>query len=380
MTARAPDYRIVLQAIQSGYDGRTCWVHGRAGAIPGDPPSVVLTMQRLLLSESDVFYALHEMRTDDLGHSWQGPQAHEAGLGRRQESGGVVACICDFTPAWHTVTGRLLGTGQVARYIGDRLMPGPRPRETAYAVYGAAAHTWSPWRTLEMPGGREGRFFSCGAGSTQRLDLPNGELLLPFYSHGSDESYSSVAVARCAFDGVTLRYLEHGTEHTVRIGRGMHEPSLALLGDRYYLTIRNDASGYVTSSADGVHFAEPIPWAFDDGTDLGNYNTQQHWVSHTAGLFLVYTRRGANNDHVFRHRAPLFMAQVDPDRLCVIRGTERVIVPERGARLGNFGVVHVTPQETWVTACEWMQPTGCERHGSNNAVWVARLQWELPNL
>jgi uncharacterized cupin superfamily protein len=36
------------------------------------------------------------------------------------------------------------------------------------------------------------------------------------------------------------------------------------------------------------------------------------------------------------------MAQVDPTRLRVIRKTERVLVPERGARLGNFGVNLVT--------------------------------------
>ena len=66
-------------------------------------------------------------------------------------------------------------------------------------------------------------------------------------------------------------------------------------------------------SDDGLQFAEPKPWTFDDGAELGSYNTQQHWLAHSDGLFLVYTRRGANNDHIVRHRAPLFMAQVDPD-------------------------------------------------------------------
>ena len=113
--------------------------------------------------------------------------------------------------------------------------------------------------------------------------------------------------------------------------------------------------------------------------ELGNYNTQQHWVTHSEGLFLVYTRRGLNNDHVFRHRAPLVMAQVDPERLCVLRETEQVLVPERGARLGNFGVTNVTPEETWVTVAEWMQPRGCEKYGSDGSVYVARIRWERPN-
>ena len=53
-------------------------------------------------------------------------------------------------------------------------------------------------------------------------------------------------------------------------------------------------------------------------------------------FFLVYTRRGADNDHIMRNRAPLFMAQVDPVRMQVLRGTERVLIPERGALAGEF--------------------------------------------
>ncbi|MEI2722625.1 MAG: hypothetical protein V9H26_03485 [Verrucomicrobiota bacterium] len=37
-----------------------------------------------------------------------------------------------------------------------------------------------------------------------------------------------------------------------------------------------------------------------------------------------------------RHRAPLFMAQVDPTTLRVLRRTEKVVVPERGAELGQL--------------------------------------------
>src|SRR5690606_33589465 len=92
-----------------------------------------------------------------------------------------------------------------------------------------------------------------------------------------------------------------------------------------------------------------------------------------------YTRRGANNDHVFRHRAPLFMAQVDPQRLCVLRDTEQILVPERGARLGNFGVTDFNEHETWVTVSEWMQPKGVEKYGSDGSVYVARIKWNKKN-
>ena len=374
--AHRPTYTLQLDVVHSGFDKRTCWVHGRACAIPGDPALVVLTMQKLLLSGSDVFYALNEMRSADCGETWSGPVAHEAALGRREEGDGIVACICDFTPKWHAHTGRLLGIGQVARYLDNSIMPDPRPRHTAYSVYDSATRQWTPWAVLAMP--NEDKFFSSGAGSTQRYDLPSGDILLPIYFKPGGQCYAA-AVMRCSFDGTVLRYVEHGSEHTVDDPRGLCEPSLTRFQDRYYLTLRNDVCGYVTSGHDGLHFDPPRPWTFDDGSELGNYNTQQHWVTHRDGLFLVYTRRGADNDHVFRHRAPLFMAQVDPDRLCVLRGTERIIVPEHGARLGNFGVCDVNENETWVVVCEWMQPVGCEKHGSDNRVYAARILWDRPN-
>lgn len=236
------------------------------------------------------------------------------------------------------------------------------------------------------------RFFSCGAGSAQRFDLENGDILLPIYFMPRSEACKKdhryrAAVARCRFDGTQLIYLEHGTELEAPDPRGMGEPSLTRFQGKFYLTLRNDVRGYVTRGEDGLHFEPPRPWRFDDGSELGNYNTQQHWVVHSEALFLVYTRRGLNNDHVFRHRAPLLIAEVDPDRLCVIRATERVLVPERGARLGNFAVTDVTPGETWVTVSEWMQTWGpnpfdyrvCQRYGSDNAIFAARIFWERPN-
>jgi len=381
---RTPDFHIRLDTIRSGFDKKTCWVHARAGVVPGSSPAVVLTMQKLLLTGSDVFYALNEMRTDDLGRTWSGPRAHDATLGRREEAGGVVVAVCDFTPKWHAGTGKLLGIGQTVRYRNNRVMA-VRSRETAYAVYDPEARLWTPWETLKMP--PQEKFKNAGAGSVQRYDLPDGNILIPIYFKKPEGRQYSVTVLRCSFDGRKLRYLEHGSEHTVPVERGLCEPSLTRFRGRYFLTLRNDRAGYVTRGEDGLQYAEPKKWRFDDGRELGNYNTQQHWVTHGDGLFLVYTRRGAKNDHVFRHRAPLFIARVDPEKLHIIRRTERVLVPERGARLGNFGVTRVNERETWVTVTEWMQTRGPNPHdytipmkyGADNAVFAARILWDSPD-
>jgi hypothetical protein len=377
------NYRIQLDTIHHGYDGQSCWVHARSGTIPGPTPSVVLTMQKLLLTGSDVFFALNEMRTDDLGKTWSGPTEHSATLGRREEPGGVTVAMCDFTPKWHAKSGKLLGIGHTVRYRDGKVIPGV-DRQTAYSVYDAAARTWSPWTTLAMPD--SAKFQSAGAGCTQRLDLPNGDILVPIYFKSWEQKQNRVTVLRCSFDGATLRYLDQGNELVTPIERGFVEPSLTRFHNRVFLTLRNDRAGYVCSSEDGLHFSEPQVWRWDDGTELGNYNTQQHWVTHSDGLFLVYTRTGANNDHVFRHRAPLFIGQVDPEKLRIMRSTERILVPERGARLGNFGVNNVNENETWVTVTEWMQTWGPNfimrqdnPYGADNSVYAARILWEKPN-
>ncbi|MEX1039393.1 MAG: sialidase family protein [Pirellulaceae bacterium] len=378
-----PQYELTRDVPTRLFDGKKCWSHPRAGIVPaagtGRQPRVVMTMNTLDLSGSDVFKAMHGLHTDDLGQTWTEPKPQEALAVRHETLDGQKrpVAVSDFWPTWHAPTQTLLGTGHTVVYTPDWKVPHPRPRHTAYAVYDAAQGQWQAWRKMPLP--EDPKFHNAGAGCTQRYDLEDGTILLPFYFQPPGKN-SHVSVARCSWDGKTLTYLEHGQEMAVEDKtRGLHEPSLTRFGGTFFLTLRNDRQGYVTRSRDGLDFEPLRPWQFDDGSDLGNYNTQQHWVTHAGGLFLVYTRRGADNDHVFRHRAPLFMAQVDPDTLRVIRETERILVPERGARLGNFGVTRVSDDETWVTVSEWMQPKGVEKHGSDGSVFVARIRWDRPN-
>jgi hypothetical protein len=385
-TPAVVDYTVTLDVIREGYDGVHCWVHPRAGIVPnprGGPPSVVLTLQQLWLKGSDVFGPLNEMRTDDLGRTWSGPIEHAETLGQRAEPNDVTVGACDFWPKWHAASGKLLGIGHTVRYR-DNAVIRERPRETYFSVYNPAGRSWTPWKTLVMPA--EARFYNAGAGCVQRVDLPGGDILLPFYFKAPGETDYRTAVARCRFDGATLSVRTIGSELALKGGRGLYEPSLATVAGRFFLTLRNDTAAYVATSSDGLNFGAPRRWTWDDGSDLGSYNTQAHWVTHGDALFLVYTRRGAGNDHVTRHRAPLFMAQVDPERLVVLRATERILVPEQGARLGNFGVTEVSPNETWVTVAEWMQGNPPMRiippenpWGANNRVYAARIRWDQPS-
>lgn len=392
-----PLYEIDLTVAREGFDGKMCWVHARAGVLPseqGKEPLVVMTLQKLDISGSDIFYALNEMRTVDGGLTWTAPEELES-FSRvpftwRDESD-LEITVCDFWPRWHPRSNTLIGIGHTVVYQ-DNLVKPVRPRGIAYAIYNPNQGNWSDWRTVKLPD--ESRFENAGAGCAQRYDFPNGDLLVPFYFKEPEGNQYSTTVMRARFENGEIRYLEHGSELTVPVKRGLYEPSITKFADRFFLTMRNDDHGYVAVSHDGLTFSTPKRWRFDDGTDLGNYNTQQHWVVHSEAIFLAYTRRGANNDHVTRHRAPLFIAQIDPETLQVIRSSEQVLVPEYGARLGNFGVTKISESETWVTVTEWMQSSSKEARtrdrvdrdsvrlrdrGANNRVWVAKIKWNQPN-
>ena len=377
------NYQLSLDVATKLFDGKKCWSHPRAGIVPAagenNLPRVVMTMNSLDLSGSDVFKGMFGLETNNLGESWTKPQELEPLKPRFEMIDGDKRpiAVSDFWPRWHSASKKLLGTGHTVAYTPEWKVTNPRPRHTAYSVYNAKTGKWSDWQKLQMPD--DPKFYNSGAGCVQRYDLEDGTILLPVSFHPVGKN-SRVTVCKCTFDGKTLKYLEHGTELELNDDtRGLGEPSLTRFNNTFYMTIRNDKKGFVTRSSDGLHF-EPIrPWTFNDGSDLGSYNTQQHWVKHSDGLYLVYTRRGANNDHVFRNRAPLFMAQVNPEKLCVMRETEQILVPERGARLGNFGVTDISPEETWVTVSEWMQPKGVEKYGSDGSVFVARIHWKNPN-
>jgi hypothetical protein len=386
--AAAVDYAIQLDAPLRHYDKEFIWFHPRIAFVPADcgagvppaspPPLVVMTLQKHLHVD-DFYSGLYYMLSRDMGKTWAGPfEPKELAWDERAE--GEIISHCDVTPGWHAPTRKVIAIGSRIRYSRDgrQLEDKPQSRAGAYAVYDPQADQWTEWRTLEMPD-PGGKFHGAMPGCVQWLIEKNGRILLPIYFNGADspDRYSAT-VLRCTFDGATLAYVEHGDELSLDVERGLCEPSLATLNGTYYLTIRNDQKGYVTSSTDGLHYAPIKPWTFDDGADLGSYNTQQHWVTHGGGLFLAYTRRGANNDHIMRHRAPLFMAQVDTERLCVIRATERVLIPERGATLGNFGAANIAENESWVTVSEGIWDEKALERGAKGDTFIARIQWALP--
>lgn len=383
--ARSADplpYDVELQVVRQELSPDFCWFHPRAAAIPGlgrdGGPAVVLTLQKHLRA-SDHYSGLYFLRSDDLGRTWTDPVLPPE-LDWQPESEMVDVAVCDVTPGWHPQSRRLIAIGTKLRYSksGEQWLDRPGSHQCAYAVYDPQTGAWQTWKMLDLPD-VQGRFHLVAPGCVQWLVRPDGTLLVPCYFKGAAGTDYAVTVLHCRFDGQTLTLIEHGDELTMTGGRGLAEPSLAFFGGTYVLTIRNDAGAFVTTSEDGLHFAPLSPWRFDDGSDLGSYNTQQHWLVHSEGLFLAYTRRGADNDHIFRHRAPLFLAQVNPKTLTVLRRTEQVLIPERGVPLGNFGACPISPEESWVTDAEYILSAEPHPRGGDGSVFVARVRWAAPN-
>lgn len=372
-------YNSSIQTILTRHEGEAgdfYWFHPRATAIPGKaggPPAVVMTISRHL-GASDHYSGLHVMHSADLGRTWTPPAAAPELDWVRD--GSVDIAVADVTPGYHAPTGKVIAVGAQVRYDcgGEQLEDTKRAHQTAYAVYDPGTGSWTRWKRLEMPS--DERFDFARNACAQWIVAPDGTLLLPFYFGESAKVPWSITVAQFAFDGREATYLRHGTELHMREKRGLGEPSLVECRGRHFLTIRSDDRGYVASGRDGLAFDPIKPWLFDDGAELGSYNTQQHWLAHGGTLFLIYTRRGADNDHIVRHRAPLFMAEVDQDRLCVIRSTERVLIPARFGELGNSGAAPITDAQSWVTVSEgWVDSKFKTLPGTESRTLIARIAW-----
>lgn len=377
-TQPSPDYSIENSTIATS-PADWHFAQSRAALLPVNPPRIVITTQQIQTNGPHDYRDLLLVQSSDFGGTWSPPTRIES-LARRHEADNTDRVIGDPCPQWHAATHKLLVTGKTFGFR-DGATEDRSLERVAYAVYDPATDRWSDLHTLTLPPTDHANhpILEPNAGCCQRVDLPDGQTLLPVrYRASADNPAYTSTVARCRFDGATLTYLDHGSELTIARDRGLYEPSLCHFANRFFLTMRADHAGFVSASDDGLHFSEPREWTFDDGQPLGSYNAQQHWLVHGDQLYLAYSRRDASNANVFRSRAPLFIAQIDPQRLCVLRSTERVLMPNTGLDLsGGFGVAEISPTEIWVTNSELNYPKN--RANEPNHILLARIRWPKSN-
>lgn len=372
--------KVTLRSNRDG-NGKT-WFHPRACMIPGPEGKRIALMTLQEIGGSDYFGPVHWMISEDMGRSWTEPEPIPA-LGREvvPEHPGLKAAVCDVVPQYHPQSNSILALGHVVFYKGDYFAK--KEQLSRYPVYVTRAPdgTWSPRKILEWDDPRTTHIYSNNCG--QRVVLPNGDIQMSF-TFGPEANNRMVAGVRAGFDGETLRILKVGPALHNPIGRGLLEPSVTQWNGNFWLTMRaEDGHGYVSVSEDGLNWEPKSAWCWDDGSPVKMSTTQQHWLNHHERLFLVYTRKDPRNTGVIRWRSPLWVSTVDPERRCLIRSTEQVVLPlvgdgveepDKVALMGNFHVTNASAEESWVTVGEWMP-----RNNYRGDLLLARLRWSRPN-
>ena len=293
-------------------------------------------------------------RTDEAGYEW----------------------VPTFHWKYHKKSGNWLGIGHLLRHKDKRLDNHVEHLAITYSVYNAAEKSFSPWKSFQIK--IDGVEKPCVAYG-QRVDLENGDILLPFSAvknFTGSKSLRWCGSVLCTFDGKDLKPQKTSNVFTNPVPRGFGEPSMTYYKNNYYMTLRaQDGFSYVVESRDGMDWSEPQPWSWDDGTSIPMNQTMTKFLTHSDGLYLVYTRITKDNGNVFRNRAPLFLARLDVEKMCLIRDSEQIIFKNKGLPIGNFNIYEVSPLESWVTVPEW------DRSGRDIPcdVLLGRIIWSKEN-
>lgn len=357
--------RIDNEIILHGRKNNIAWFEPAIGVIPGTKRKLPQVFVRATYLTGNDIGPQFFLKTDDLGKTWSNPVLCQNWVKVPMEND-------VFEEPWfglfyHKQTEKFIAighthfvqdAGQSTSFKNERHYTSPELKGSiVYSLWNHERSDFGPWERMILPQDLNLGIYYNG----QFHEQDDGSILIPGYyissqpAAGNQRPVRGVTILKCSFTGTDLRFIEHGSIHTIEEARGLAEPSLVCSEGKYYMTVRHDLRAYVTSGKDGLHYDELKTWRFDDGTDLGNYNTQQKWLKHNDTLYLVYNRKSELNNGVFRSRAPLFMAEVDTERLMVRKNTERIVFPEKGARMGNFNIAGITDNESWVITGEWLQ-------------------------
>ncbi|MCC6423938.1 MAG: exo-alpha-sialidase [Phycisphaerales bacterium] len=351
---------IQRQVLLQGRRNNQCWFSPTIVAIPSSGGlRVVVTVHQL--SGND-YGPLHTIVSGDMGRSWCSPFQSQ-NLFKIPLEDDVFESVHSFGMMHHRKTGRTFGYGGTVftrdRNINPLFKTEWFVREYAMKLSGAfawwddARGDFEPWKKFDAPQIRTSEKYAHVFGMDQCCERADGSILMPMTEARADRS--------CGV-GTMIVELGSGSPVVTKVGgvfgEKFAEPSIVEFDGRYLMTIRSEARDgrmYRAASRDGLQWTDLAAWSWDDGSPVETANTQQHWMRLGGALYLVYTRKSELNNGVFRFRAPLYMAQVDPNRMQLIRSTEQIVFEEKGARMGNFSICSISENEAWIVTGEWLQ-------------------------
>ncbi|THF76242.1 sialidase family protein [Cohnella fermenti] len=367
--ASAADYRIdPIRIYENDGSNHFWWSHTRCASIPdqgdnGGPAILCTASQDPDDNLTDVFYDIAYTISTDLGDSWS-PYAVIPQFDWKTLPNGYDGMLIDPVPVYHALSGKVLLLGMAQSYDANFAKKQTYP---AYAVYDPSTGTWSDdWQLFGWP-----PVYGHAGSSYPYIEESTGDVLWPIHSISGS---GALQVVTASFDGTSLVYKSaSGTvSNTGSNGnRSGIEASLAKFGGQYFMTSRDDTNNRLTKSADGLVWQPAVDLLWEDGTSVaGSMNTQMHWLTRPDGLYLVYTRQDEVNSDLFRYRAPLWMARIDPATLRLQKDTERNVMPNTTdrAQLGNFGTLDISPELSIVTSNEWKSLLP-------NSTIVSRIWW-----
>jgi hypothetical protein len=345
--------KIETSIVLPGRKNNQAWFAPSLAVLPGDKNNIPRVFVRVIQLTGNDIGPEHYLSTDNLGKTWT-PPWESLTLSKIPLDDDVFEWPA-FGLYYHKKTKSLLGLGTTlfSRDRGDELnlkseiLVFDRISSCVYTIWNPAAGDFQPWNKID---GLDD-ILTPGCGQWHEND--DGSIFMPYiyYKPGRPRK---IGTLKLTFDGERLTVVGSGNS----VGVEADEPSMIKYADKFFMTIRSenrDHRMYHAESSDGLNWENYQPWCWDDGTPVETANTQQHWLKAKNDLYLVYTRKSELNNGVFRCRAPLFMARVDPQRLQLIRDSEKIVFPENGARMGNFTVANISENEAWIMVGEWRE-------------------------
>lgn len=322
----------------------------------------MMTFQRF--QNSDCYGGCEIVFSADEGANWSEPHKLDA-LQTLSLGKGLLLGVADVRP-FPSLDGEkalIIGCDTIYTEHGnaswDKDAPEPPPIRygSYYTIFDVRKRAFGPRRMLRNPALANEKLWrvSCA----QVTFAPDGDWILPaHFEHRSNVEYVkgyfsprfAVETVKVHLEGDELIPVAWGTQLTYENMRGFIEPSLVKGQKDYLMTIRaEDGCAYVSRSEDGLQWAEPVPWRFDNGATLVTDSTQQHWLVAGGKVFLVYTRKCEANANDMRYRSILFMAEVDESTTMPVlkKATEIELFPQRERNglhglLGNFHVCNLS--------------------------------------